>query len=215
MSGSERRTERLRVPRTARYEVRGDAEAAREAWFVLHGYGQLAADMLAACAGLAAPHRLLVAPEALSRFYLRGGRGAVGASWMTREERADEIADQLALLDAIAARELRPAHSPCVLGFSQGVAAACRWVARGAPLARRLVLWAGDVPPDLDLALLRARLPHLRVDLVRGERDEAVGAAVFAEGLRRLQRAGIDALPHVFAGGHELDAQTLARLAGE
>src|SRR5215831_7445873 len=138
----------LVVTRTARYFAIGGSGGAgdaanelRELWIVLHGYGQLAARFLEPFAPLAGPWRRIVAPEGLSRFYLDRSRvgvntqAGVGATWMTREDRDHEIADQITYLDALLDRLLTDAPSPdvrlCVLGFSQGVATVCRWLVRG------------------------------------------------------------------------------------
>ena len=67
--------------------------AARELWYVLHGYGQLAAPFLEEFRAIDDGTRLIVAPEALSRFYEGDAQArlhkdaSVGASWMTREDR--------------------------------------------------------------------------------------------------------------------------------
>ncbi len=110
-AGSQGRQGWIRVPRTARYRVLGDPERAAEVWFVLHGYGQLAERFVArfqALPGLAEGTRAVVAPEALSRFYLDVGGGEhgadspVGATWMTREDREHEIRDYVEYLDRLA-----------------------------------------------------------------------------------------------------------------
>src|SRR5687767_2104602 len=75
----------------------GEREAhgpVREVWLACHGYGQLAGRFLAGLDAVRAPGRLLVAPEGLSRFYVDDRHERVGASWMTREAREDEIDDQ-------------------------------------------------------------------------------------------------------------------------
>ena len=137
---------RLTAPRTARYFTLGsDAAALGEVWFVLHGYGQLAARFLTGFAPIDDGTRLVVAPEALSRFYVDHANRKVGASWMTREDRLAEIDDYVRYLDAVRAEVLRdgtPRQSSVhVLGFSQGAAAAARWTASGAGPVDRLVLW--------------------------------------------------------------------------
>lgn len=156
---SERRT--LEVPRTARYHVLGaGSDPVREAWFLLHGYGQLAGPFLDSLAPLARPGRILVAPEALSRFYLRRGTGEVGATWMTKEERASEIQDNVRYLDLVA-EELHTAHPGLralqALGFSQGGATAARWALLGSAALARVTLWGCAFPPDLELTRLAAR----------------------------------------------------------
>src|SRR5207245_2948078 len=65
-----KRMPHIRVARTAPYEVLGSEKTAREIWFVLHGYGQLASSFIRAFAPLDDGTRLIVAPEALNRFYL-------------------------------------------------------------------------------------------------------------------------------------------------
>lgn len=159
----------LSVERSARYYTRGPSDA-RRLWFVLHGYGQLAADFLQAFAPIDDGTRLLVAPEALSRFYVEDGDGPVGASWMTRADREHELSDRS-----------RPSEI-CLLGFSQGAATACRWSARGSLRPDRLVLWAGDLPPDVDLDRLRG----IDLTLVAGSRDPYVTPERLAEAKARL-----------------------------
>jgi len=208
-------THRLQTVRTGRYHTLGDVARASELWFLLHGYGQSAADLLERCAALAAPQRALVAPEALSRFYLRGGRGPVGASWMTREEREHEIADTLGWLDRVA-DALTDAERPrqhAVVGFSQGAAAACRWAALGRTRVDRLVLWGSGVPPDLDLAQAQGRLRAMRVHLVRGHGDEAWAEQQLLDDSKRLAEHGVAHDSHPFEGGHELQGLVLRHLA--
>jgi len=123
----------ITVPRTARYHALGDAATASEIWIVLHGYGHLARYFLRKFEGLE-EGRLIVAPEGLSRFYLDDGHTRVGATWMTREDRELEIADQLTYLDQLTEHLRAGSRADIrlnVLGFSQGVATACRWAAIG------------------------------------------------------------------------------------
>lgn len=92
---------------------------------------------------------------------------------MTRADREHEIADYVAYLDALAEHVLADRSQPsetCVLGFSQGAATACRWAARGSLRPDRLVLWAGDLPPDINLDRLRG----IDLTLVAGSHDRYV-----------------------------------------
>lgn len=216
----------VEVPRTARYYTVGDRGTARAVWLAVHGYGQLAGFFARHFAAHAAG-RLVVAPEALSRFYVARGDAAtgeparVGATWMTREDRLNEIGDYVRYLDRAldaATEGLRAAALPLgVLAFSQGAATACRWVAHryahGLPAPAALVLWGGAVPPDFDLAgpdgdALRA----VRLLLVAGERDEFATAAAVAEQEGRLRAAGVAFETVRHAGGHRLDDATLGRV---
>lgn len=209
--------------RTARYYTIGEpGPQARDVWFVCHGYGQLAAEFMAEFEPLAAPDRLIVAPEALSRFYPgdangRHGRDArIAASWMTREDRLSEIDDYVAYLDGLAEQVLSACPDSArlrVLGFSQGASTACRWVARGKRKPAELIVWAGEMTFDLDDAPLAERLQGVGVHLVGGLRDRVVPSAIIDKQRDRLRRAGVDATVHHFDGGHRLDRQILADLA--
>ena len=207
----------LETLRTARYHTLGDAQRSSEIWYLLHGYGQSAADMLNASSALAGSDRLLVAPEGLSRFYLRGGAGPVGASWMTREDREHEIRDCLRWLDGLA-EHLRIAHGArraVVLGFSQGAAAAWRWTLLGSSMLDRLIAWGGALPEDIDLVPRLEQLSALRIELVRGVRDAVYGDRALERDRERLQHLGLAVAAHAFEGEHRIDAELLRQLAAD
>lgn len=217
----------MEVVRTARYWVLGrDVPAPAQVWFVLHGYRQLARRFLNRFAPLADGTRWVVAPEALSRFYTeeapgRHGPGsAVGATWMTREDREHEIADYVRYLDRLADTvlgELDGRSSPCVVvvGFSQGVATASRWAALGRTRPHRLVLWGDFLPPDLPLDAARDRWAGVDVRLVRGEADPIFrDAALAGAEAERLAAAGLEPIRVSYPGGHDIHQPTLQSLAG-
>jgi predicted esterase len=207
------------VSRTARYYTLGDVLGQpSELWYVCHGYGQLAARFIRRFAPLDDGSRLIVAPEALSRFYLeRPGRthshSPVGASWMTREDRLSEIDDYIRFLDALHAQLLERLSSGrtrmTVLGFSQGVATACRWVARGSVRADRLILWGGLVPPDLDLDAHASLLRALELIVVAGDSDAHVSTGTLTDQQARLAQHDITARHVSYQGGHDIPAEAL------
>lgn len=204
----------LQAARTARYFTLGAPDHAAEIWFVCHGYGQLAARFLARFRALEAETRCLVAPEGLSRFYLSEDptERRVGASWMTREDRLHEIDDYVRFLDAVhqAVTAARGGATVTALGFSQGTATVCRWAALGSARVDRLILWGGEVPPDLELS--RLRVPELV--LVYGTRDQFFTPKIVAATESRLREGGIRYELISFDGGHEIDESTLLRVAG-
>ena len=213
----EPRERKIVVQRTARYfEAGGAPDGVRELWYVLHGYAELAADVMADVAFLGTPARRIVVPEGLSRFYRRGSSGEIGASWMTREARADEVADYVAYLDALHAAqvaEVGGAAEVTVLGFSQGTATACRWAALGSVAPARVVVWGGALPPDLDV---RERLERVRGrEHVVGERDAYVTQKEIDAERTRVEGLGLPFRLRTFVGGHRLDAATLRVLAGQ
>ncbi len=213
----------LVVPRTARYATLGaPGPAVREVWFVLHGFGQLSPYFIRHFGVLAGDTRLIVAPEALNRFYLertswRGaGTARVGATWMTREEREAEMADYVRYLDLLADRVFaetdRAAVTVTVLGFSQGVATGARWLCRGRVRADAFVMWAGPFPPELDGAAV-APLRGMRLVRVLGVADEMAVAEHVAAEDARMAALGLEAPLVRFDGGHALHRETLLALA--
>ena len=221
------RTLHLTVARTARYCTLGaPGPDVRELWIACHGYGQLAADFLEGMHVLAHPTRLLVAPEALSRYYLADERGPhgpesrVGATWMTREDRLTEIGDYVAYLDKLydtLRAELGDATPVRVLalGFSQGTATISRWAARTTAPVDELVLWGGRLPPEIAAAALPARWRRLRVTFVVGSRDRWADEAALRSDQARLRADGLTTRVVTFEGGHRLDDDTLVRVAGD
>ena len=213
------------VPRTARYCTIGPTHGfPRELWIVCHGYGQLAGRFLREFERLDDGTRLIVAPEALSRFYLDPipvrrlqKEPRVGATWMTREDRDAEIADHVRYLDLVAAevRHHLAGASPriVVLGFSQGVATVCRWLAVSELRADQLVLWGGLIPPELDAAAWAERLHDASITLVAGDEDELLTPKLVAREAERLSAAGVAFTMQRFAGGHVIDADALEALA--
>lgn len=220
------RTNAIPVGRTARVALLGPEAGlpVREVWYVLHGYGQLAAPFIENFRAIDDGTRLIVAPEALSRFYDGDAEtrlhkdAAVGASWMTREDRESEIADYLAYLDAVHAsigasasyRDAVPAVT--VLGFSQGGATAARWVARGRVAAARLIVWGSQFPPELALADPATPLRRTENVLVVGTTDRFATAKIVAAETSRLHGAGLPFRIVTFDGGHRMDDETLRTL---
>jgi predicted esterase len=209
----------LPVTRTARYFQLGELTAGtRQVWFVCHGYGQLAQYFIRHFAALSAadPALVVVAPEGLSRFYLQGTGGRVGATWMTREDRLLEIDDYVGYLNQLAATLLPRAPTEVrvtVLGFSQGAATVSRWLARAPFRPARLVLWAGAFPPDMDFQAAGHLLRGLPVTLVCGDADEFVSPAAIGQQREFLRGFGVEPEVLSFAGRHTLHAGLLQQLA--
>ncbi|NVO32048.1 alpha/beta hydrolase [Hymenobacter lapidiphilus] len=209
----------LTVARTARYQQLGELSAAtRRVWFVAHGYGQLAAYFVRHFAPLVAadPHLVVVAPEGLSRFYLNGTSGRIGATWMTKESRLTEIEDYVVYLNQLAATILpwaAPDAAVTVLGFSQGAATVSRWLARATFRPARLILWAGAFPPDMDFPVATRLLQGLGVTLVCGTEDEFIKDEDLQKQQMFLRRLGVEPTLIRFAGTHTLDRGTLLQLA--
>ena len=203
----------LPVTRTARYVTLGPAGAG-DVWLVLHGYGQLARRFIRSFEAIADASRLIVAPEALNRFYIDAEHKKVGATWMTREDRLTDISDYIGYVDAVAAAVLPPEGGARVtaFGFSQGAATACRWVTRGRTVVHRLIAWGGEVPPDLDLPGVAHRLQGRDVILAAGRDDGFITPKVLGAMSERLRQHDVVHRVFPFAGGHEIPETALREL---
>lgn len=215
----------IRVHRTARfYQLGATAQGVDELWVACHGYGQLASGFIVALAVLGSDRRVVIAPEALNRFYVDDARGhhgpnaPVGATWMTREDRDRDIHDYVEYLDLVTATVVRElAHPPRItaLGFSQGVATAARWAALGTTSLTRLILWGGTLPPDLPTDRGASLFKSAAVTLVAGEKDQLASLSAMEQARTSLAARGIQAALMVHDGGHALNSRALADLAAQ
>lgn len=195
------------------------SERTKRVWFVLHGYGQLAEYFIRKFEKMQDDETLIVAPEALSRFYLDHESGRVGASWMTREDRLHEIDDYVAYLESIQ-QEIFQGFSPenihiTVLGFSQGTATACRWINESALKCNRLILWGGYFANGILELIEKERLPQQDTHFVYGNKDEYLNQLDAAKHLKKLRTE----LPfmHIleYKGGHAIDTEVLTEYFGQ
>ena len=138
---------------------------------------------------------------------------------MTREDRDHEIADYVRYLDTLAdeiSADLKNQARVTVLGFSQGVATACRWVTQGRIRPRRLILWGDFLPPDLDQERARTTLSDTEWVTVRGVRDPALhDPGLERAEAERLGSAGLTVRRVVYEGSHDIDQMVLQNLASE
>jgi predicted esterase len=199
----------LPVRRTARYHTLGSPGKQVDRFiFACHGYGQLAGRFIHKFSGLLDGRTYVVAPEALSRFYLDGTYSEVGASWMTREDRSNEISDQQEYLSALYARtlvDLPDGTERILFGFSQGCPTLVRWIAHDRPHFHHLVLWGGDFPEDIAREGPTDFFSDKKITFVHGDRDPYVPP----KQVERLSAALTGLSPafavRSFAGGHEVD----------
>ena len=160
---------------------------------------------------------LFVAPEGLHRYYLGGTSGRVGSSWMTKEERETDIDDYRRMLDQVADEVIESAafEKRAVLGFSQGVATACRWTVTTIHQIDELINWAGAFPPDLDYDKAFHDLQDIPIRMLVGDNDEYITEEDYQEHLDFLRSKKLEFSSRVFHGGHDLPAEVLKEVLEE
>jgi predicted esterase len=177
----------------------------------LHGYGQLAQYFYRKFNSLTNDYGLVI-PEGPHRFYLEGSSGRVGASWMTKEWREQDIAENTRYLLQITAeiRSSNPTAQLTLLGFSQGGATAARLYQADPALFSQLILWASVFPPDIAMQ----QFPQgNKMDFVIGSNDPYFAAESKAKIQEEYLALGFDI--HTFEGVHDLDLQTLLALLNQ
>lgn len=143
--------EEIVVGRNFRFETIQATAPINHVVFALHGYGQLVTYFKRKFASLNLPNTLIVFPEGMHRFYLNGSAGRVGASWMTKEWRENDIQENNNALNTLF-QHIKNKYNPSkisVLGFSQGGATAARWVATNSFECDHFIAWGSVFPPDL------------------------------------------------------------------
>jgi dienelactone hydrolase len=222
------REHQLQVTRTARYYTLGDPADAQEVWIVCHGYAQLARYFLRAFAPLDDGTRLIVAPEALNRYYFESAPGEhahdarVAATWMTKEHREAEIADYVAYLDALgdagaigaigtAGTAGTAKRRVVAFGFSQGASTVSRWAALGQTRIDHVVLWGASLAHELEPAPSLLRGASLTIAM--GAADPHVSEERIAREDARLRAAGMDYRLVRYAGGHRIEPDGLLEVA--
>lgn len=207
----------LKVAKTTRtYLLGAPGDRTGEIWIACHGYGQLAGRFIRQFDPLVSESRVIAAPEALHRFYLDppdrpAAERRVGATWMTREDRENDIADYVSYLDDVCGTLLATAPRARVVGFgfSQGAATISRWAVATEIRIGRLILWGSGLPPDLDWARAEVRLRSIPLLFVAGDRDAFATPARVAEQEALLRQRGVRFEVHRFSGGHSVEPNVL------
>lgn len=206
------KTHHFNIEKQARHTTLGNEDGKiSKLWIVLHGYGQLATYFIRNFEAINDGETLVVAPEGMNRFYLKGFSGRVGATWMTKEDRLTDIANNNLYLDRLIAyyRTQYPEAAVTLLGFSQGAATAVRWVCQAKSLPARLILWSGSFPEDLNWFEDIPTLNRLNPTFVLGDEDEFFDEARIAEYTQWLIDKGLQFDVVRFQGGHIIPANTL------
>ncbi|MEO8211039.1 MAG: phospholipase, partial [bacterium] len=81
----------IKIEKSARFYLNEPSKKnIKSVWIVLHGYAQLAKDFINEFDFLSDEDTLIITPEGLSKFYFKD---KIAASWMTKEDRSNEIND--------------------------------------------------------------------------------------------------------------------------
>ncbi|MFK8104968.1 MAG: alpha/beta hydrolase [Saprospiraceae bacterium] len=210
------KSHKLKVQKTAHYYTLGEATPnTKYFWIVCHGYGQLAASFIQSFRSIASPDNFILAPEGLSHFYWKNFRDLAVASWMTSQNRVDEIEDYTNYLKSLydQYRQDLPQDVKIILmGFSQGCATQCRWIMKELPDFEYLMLWGGLLPEDLQYKQQQAYFASKKILSVYGRQDPLLTLERQQWQKNFALAQGLQVENHIFNGKHEIDRSFLKEM---
>jgi len=203
----------VRVIKTARLYTMGEMnENTRQVWMVIHGFRQSAKKFLESFLPLANNTTFFIAPEALNRFYIDRQGTETGATWMTRDDRLNEIKDYIRYLDTVyGAYGLDKFKGRITaLGFSQGASTLTRWLDVTEYKVDRAIVYAGEVAPELLPLRADSGLRKTGNYYICGTQDKFFTAEKLT--LAREIYAPLNFTEIIFDGGHEINTDSLKGL---
>lgn len=197
------------IPKTARYFLHGNVNSnTKYIWLIFHGYGQLANYFLEKFTFLNPHEHIVIAPEGLHRFYWEKFTGRVVASWMTKEDRIDDITDYQHFIEAVVKESIIPNITENVqfitLGFSQGAATMARWLSITSTVPKKIIWYAGVTPTDLNWELSAQKLKKAENYWIVGSEDEFIKEEDVKNYEALFTEKDISLKTIRFEGGHEI-----------
>ena len=178
----------------------------KNVWLVFHGMGHLSRYFIRHFSTLNPEENVVIAPQAPSKYYQGAEYKHVGASWLTREDTVEETKNVLQYIDAVWKAE-KPSSMPrfIVVGYSQGVSIATRWLASRKIVCDELVLHSGGIPNELKATDFQYLPKAVKVTFLYGNEDPYITKARVEEEKRKgLLLYGDQLTTTVFKGTHEV-----------
>lgn len=203
-------THSFSIKKTARYCTLGEPTN-KQLLLILHGYGQLAPRFIQKFQALENDY-YIVAAEGLHRFYVEGFSGKVGASWMTKEDRLTDILDYKHYLDQLVEQiDAKAFKSVNLLGFSQGVATAFRWLTHSPLTIDRYIICSGMIPPDVHIDLNLEKLSKVQLSYITGDQDPFKKAEEVNALIADIKGNGLNLKEFTFKGGHTIHIDSIRK----
>jgi len=147
-------------------------EDTKNVWFVCHGMGYLSRYFLKYFKGLNPEENYIIAPQAPSKYYIQP-KMHVGANWLTRDETKVGMQNILNYFDAIFETEAIPEDKNLIiLGYSQGVSVAMRYMVFRKLQCSQLILHSGGIPKEIIATDFEYLNSSTSVKLIYGTSDE-------------------------------------------
>jgi predicted esterase len=206
------------VTKRARYFQIGEANSSiKKVWMVFHGYAMLSEFFIKKFNVLNDGKTLIVAPEALNRFYITENFSRVGASWMTKEDRENDILENNRYIESLYRKVVEQIghlnFELNVLGFSQGSPTGCRWVFSSPINVKNLLIWAGDIPKDTLIEKNKSKWADLNTYLVMGKKDQLITKELSDKFEKIISDYGLNYSLVRYEGDHRIFPDVLKSIA--
>ena len=204
----------IKTEKSARYYQLGKvSDSVKTLWFVFHGYGELAGEFIKKFKAIKNEETLIIAPEALNKFYLRGFYGKVGATWMTTEDRQNEIFDYVFTINKIfkqVSESINADHIKInILGFSQGTHTAVRWLDATETKVDNLLLWSGTFPHDCNYIEKDQYWSKIKTQIILGDHDKLLSEEKIKSEFDFMNSQKLKNQIINYNGGHSIDSHKL------
>tara|TARA_B100001027_G_scaffold47261_1_gene31030 strand:- start:610 stop:1257 length:648 start_codon:yes stop_codon:yes gene_type:complete len=208
----------ISISKTGKYSQSGKySKKINSVWIVLHGYGMLSEFFIKKFDCIINDTTLVIAPEATNRFYLSNNYNRVGASWMTKLDRNEEIRDNILFLNklfSIIKKEIGHDNFKLnTLGFSQGGPALVRWLMSNRLNINSLILWGSDIPKDSLIIENKSRWNSMNLKIVIGKHDEYINEEKKQEFIRLVKSYGLKYELIEYEGSHKITEEELKKIA--
>ncbi len=192
-------------------------EKTKNVWLVFHGLGYLSKYFINYFSELNPEENYIIAPQAPSKYYQDKRFKHVGASWLTRENTLMETENVLNYIDAIFEKEISErTQNLIILGYSQGVSIATRWVAQRKIQCHKLILHSGGIPIELKPIDFEFMNPSIEVIYLYGDKDQHITEARKTEEELKGSKLFKDRLKvEVFDGIHEVNKEFILKVSQE
>ncbi len=176
---------------------------------VFHGLGYLSEYFIKHFKNLNPIEHYVICPQAPSKYYAGKSFSKVGACWLTKENTQQETENILNYVDEVIINENIP--SSCefiILGYSQGVSIASRWITKRAINCDRFIIVSGKFPAEINKKDL-AYLSKLRVFVTLGKGDALIPSQLAKSEINKLKELFGDLIEIHHDGGHKFNNSIL------
>jgi predicted esterase len=187
----------------------------KNVWLVFHGMGYLSRYFIRYFSELSSEENFIIAPQAPAKYYMGEKFKHVGASWLTRENTIEDTKNIFNYMDTVFEAE-KPETMPnfIVLGYSQGVSIATRWLASRKIQCNQLILHSGGIPVELTTKDFDYLNSDTKVTYLYGDKDQYITEArKTEESLKGAKLFGDRLKVVVFDGIHEVNKDFIKKIS--